>query len=217
MDIKNFNNNFQKLKYYFSRPLKYINIFFSSGKSLLSKPSKLKILQWKKLISIFNEYNCKTLLEFGSGRSTFFFLKNLDNLNEFLSINPNTEIKYTNICREKCHLLDSKKNCKIVNTETKIENIGSKTTINFIYQFSNRYDLVYIDGPSKKMNGSDLIHNILNSSIVSKIFFFDGRHDMVDEVIKMLKKNNILYSLNNSVLLNYTVIKINKFILESHE
>tara|TARA_A100001011_G_C14261603_1_gene822676 strand:- start:1300 stop:1809 length:510 start_codon:yes stop_codon:yes gene_type:complete len=168
----------------------------------------LKILQWKKLISLLNEYNCKTLLEFGSGRSTIFFLKNVDNLNEFLSINPNTEIKFTNICREEYHLLDSKKNCKIVNTETKIENIGSKKTINFIYPFSNKYDLIYIDGPSKKMNGSDLIHNILNGQIVSKIFFFDGRHDMVNEVVEILKKNNILYNLNNSILLNYTIIKI---------
>ena len=58
------------------------------------------------------------------------------------------------------------------------------------------------------MNGSDLIHNILNGSIVSKIFFFDGRHDMVNEVVKILKKNNILYNLNNSILLNYTIIKI---------
>ncbi len=204
MDIENFNNNFSKLKYYFLRPLKYINIFFSR----LSKHSKLKILQWKKLISLLDEYNCKTLLEFGSGRSTIFSLKNVDNLNEFLSINPNTEIKFTDICREKHHLLDSKKNCKIVNTETKIENIGSKKTINFIYPFSNKYDLNYIDGPSKKMNGSDLIHNILNGSIVSKIFFFDGRHDMVNEVVKILKKNNILYNLNNSILLNYTIIKI---------
>ena len=204
MDIENFNNNFSKLKYYFFRPLKYINIFFSR----LSKPSKLKILQWKKLISLLDEYNCKTLLEFGSGRSTIFFLKNVDNLNEFLSINPNTEIKFTDICREKHHLLDSKKNCKIVNTETKIENIGSKKTINFIYPFSNKYDLIYIDGPSKKMNGSDLIHNILNGSIVSKIFFFDGRHNMIDELVKYLKKNNYKYKLTHSVLLNYTVIFI---------
>lgn len=208
MDIENFNNSFSRLKYYFSRPLKYINIFFSR----LSKPSKLKILQWKKLTSLFNEYNCKTLLEFGSGRSKIFFLRNLDNLNEFLSINPNTEIKFTDICREKHHLLDSKKNCKIVNTETKVENIGLKTTINFIYPFSNKYDLIYIDGPSKIMNGSYLIHNILNGSIKSKIFFFDGRHDMVNELVKILKKNKILYNLNNSVLLNYTVIKTKKFI-----
>ena len=118
MDIENFNNNFSKLKYYFFRPLIYINIFFSR----LSKPSKLKILQWKKLISLLNEYNCKTLLEFGSGRSTIFFLKNVDNLNEFLSINPNTEIKFTNICREEYHLLDSKKNCK---SWKKIQNIST--------------------------------------------------------------------------------------------
>ncbi len=204
MDTENFNNIFSKLKYYSNKPLKYINIFFSR----LSEPSKLKIIQWKKLISLFNEYNCKTFLEFGSGRSTIFFLKNLDNLNEYLSINPNTEIKFTDIVREKYQSLDIKRNCKIVSTETKIEDIGSKTMINFIYPFSNKYDLIYIDGPSKKMNGSDLIHNILNGSIVSKIFFFDGRHDMVDEVVKMLKKNNILYKLSNSTLLNYTVIFI---------
>ena len=202
MNLTNFDNNFLKLKYYLFRPLTYINIFFSR----LSKPSKLKILQWKKVISLFNEYNCKTLLEFGSGRSTIFFLRNLDNLNEFLSINPNTEIKFTEIVREKYQALNIKKNCKIVNTETKVENIGSKTTINFIYPFSNKYDLIYIDGPSKKMNGSDLIHNILNGSIVSKIFFFDGRNEMVDEVIKYLKKKNYKYKLTNSNILNYTII-----------
>ena len=204
MDIENFKNKYQKLKYYFFKPLKYVNIFFLK----LSKPSILKILQWKKLISLLNEYNCKNLLEFGSGRSTIFFLKNVDNFNEFLSINPNTEIKFTDICREKYNLLDSKKNCKIVNTETKIENIGSKTTINFIYPFLNRYDLIYIDGPSKKMNGSDLIHNILNGSIVSKIFFFDGRHNMIDELVKYLKINNQQYKLTHSVLFNYTFIVI---------
>ena len=62
------------------------------------------------------------------------------------------------------------------------------------------------------MNGSYLIHNILNGSIKFKIFFFDGRHDMVNELVKILKKNKILYNLNNSVLLNYTVIKTKKFI-----
>ncbi len=203
MDIENFNNVFSKLKYYFFRPLKYVNIFFSR----LSKPSKLKILQWKKLISLFNEYNCKTFLEFGSGRSTIFFLKNLNNFSEFISINPNTEIIFTDIVREKYQSLNIKKNCKIISTDTKISNISSKNAINFNYPFSNKYDLIYIDGPSKKMNGSDLIYNILTGSIQSKIFFFDGRHDMVNEVVKILKRNNILYNLNNSVLLNYTVIK----------
>ena len=128
MNLNNLNNIFTKIKYYFFRPLTYINIFFAR----LSKPSKLKILQWKKVISLFNEYDCKTLLEFGSGRSTIFFIKNLENFNEFLSINPNTEIKFTEIVREKYKSLNIKKNCKIINSETQISNISLKPAVNFL-------------------------------------------------------------------------------------
>jgi len=175
MNLNNLNNIFTKIKYYFFRPLTYINIFFAR----LSKPSKLKILQWKKVISLFNEYDCKTLLEFGSGRSTIFFIKNLENFNEFLSINPNTEIKFTEIVREKYKSLNIKKNCKIINSETQISNISLKPAVNFFtYPFSDNYDLIYID----------------------------GRHNMIDELIKYLKKNNYKYKLTDSGLLNYTII-----------
>ena len=202
MNADNFPDNISKLKYYFFRFLKYINIFFSK----LSKPSKLKILQWKLLISLFNENNCKTFLEFGSGRSTIFFLKNLSNCKEFLSINPINEIKYTNIVREKYKSLNITKSSKIINSEIKIKSFGSKTAIDFIYPFSNMYDLIYIDGPSKKINGSNLIINILNGSIKTKIFFFDGRHDMIDELVKIFKKINYKYKITHWFLLNCTVL-----------
>ena len=118
-----------------------------------------------------------------------------------------TEIKFTEIVREKYKSLNIKKNCKIINSETQISNISLKPAVNFFnYPFSDNYDLIYIDGPSKKINGSDLIYNILNGSIKSKIYFFDGRHNMIDELIKYLKKNNYKYKLTDSGLLNYTII-----------
>ena len=194
-----------KIRYYSLRPLTYIYLYSSR----LSKPGFLEKAQWKVLISIYNKHNCESFLEFGSGRSTIYFVQKTKS-KIFLSINPISEMKYTNIVREKFELLNIKNsNIQIINSDVKKKEINSKTSVNYDFPFLSNYDLIFIDGPSKKINETDLIYNILNGSIKSKIIFIDGRQEMVIEIKALLKKKLIKFEIKDSVLLNYTYFKIN--------
>ena len=198
-------NIFFKIKYYSSRPLTYIYLLSSK----LSKPGFLEKAQWIKLISIYKKHNCESFLEFGSGRSTIYFVQKIKSKN-YLSINPISEIKYTNIVREKFKLLNIKNsNIQIINSDVEKKEINSKKSISYDFPFLNNYDLIFIDGPSKKVNGTDLIYNILNGSIKSKIIFLDGRQEMVFEIKELLTKKLIKFEVKGSALLNYTYFKIN--------
>ena len=198
-------NIFFRIKYYSLRPLTYIHAL--SGK--LSKPGLLKRAQWRQLISIYNKHKCESFLEFGSGRSTIYFVQKIKSKN-FLSINPISEMKYTNIVREKFELLNTKNNnIQIINSDVEKKEINSKKSISYDFPFLNNYDLIFIDGPSKKVNGTDLIYNILNGSIKSKIIFLDGRQEMVVEIKELLTKKLIKFEVKVSILFNYTYFKIN--------
>ena len=196
---------FFKIRYYSLRPLTYIYLLSSK----LSKPGFLEKAQWKVLISIYNKHNCESFLEFGSGRSTIYFVQKIKS-KIFLSINPISEMKYTNIVREKFELLNIKNsNIQIINSDVKKKEINSKISLNYDFPFLSNYDLIFIDGPSKRLNETDLIYNILNGSIKSKIIFIDGRQEMVIEIKALLKKKLIKFEVKDSVLLNYTYFKIN--------
>ena len=68
---------------------------------------------------------------------------------------------------------------------------------------------MYIDGPAKELTyDTNLIHNILSREIKSKIYFFDGRHNVIDIFVVILKNNNIKYHLKHSHLLNYTILEV---------
>ena len=196
---------FFKIRYYSLRPLTYIYLLSSK----LSKSGFLEKAQWKVLISIYNKHNCESFLEFGSGRSTIYFVQKTKS-KIFLSINPISEMKYTNIVREKFELLNIKNsNIQIINSDVKKKEINSKISLNYDFPFLSNYDLIFIDGPSKRLNETYLIYNILNGSIKSKIIFIDGRQEMVIEIKALLKKKLIKFEVKDSVLLNYTYFKIN--------
>ena len=205
MKIKNFSSISDLILYYLSRPLVQVNILID--KLSTTKPHFLKKIQYKIFLSIVKKKNCKTILEFGSGASTFFFLKNFNNL-KFFSVNLLREKKYTDRVRQK--LLEEKYNISglnILDLETNIKKLNNNFAVEFIGNFNTIYDFIYIDGPSK-LEGTNLIYNILNYDVKSLNYFFDGRVNNVNIFISSLKEKKISFNLKSSALLNYSYINI---------
>ena len=205
MNIKNFRNISNLIFYYLSRPLVQVNLLFNKFSS--KKPNILKKVQYKIILSIIKKKNCKRILEFGSGASTLFFLKNLDNIN-FCSVNLMSEKKYTDKVRKilvEENYQISKVN--ILDLETNIKKLNNNLSIEFKGGFDKVYDFIYIDGPSM-LEGTNLIYNILNHDIKSLNYFFDGRVNNVNILISSLKKKKISYNLKSSAILNYSYINI---------
>lgn len=173
-----------------------------------SKPNLLKKFQYLKIKSLCERNNSNTFLEFGSGASTIFFIKNLKKLNELLSVNLLEEKKYTDKVIEKIKIYDSKiKVINILNLKHNKLSINNKETLRYEYDFKRNYDFIYIDGPSNIL-GNNLIYNILNLEIRSSFYFFDGRYEMFTNLLLVLKKKNIEYKVLKSVLLNYYLVEI---------
>lgn len=209
MNPKNFNSFLDRLKYKLLKPINYLN-YINLKDEAIWENSFLKTFQWKTFTNLCIKKNCLKIIEFGSGRSTIFFLENYKNYELFQSVNPKIEEEYTDLVREEIKKKNlNNKNFELLNTEVEKENIEEKNTVNFKYEFETLYDIMYIDGPAKELTyNTNLIHNILSRKIKSKIYFFDGRHNVIDIFVVILKKNNIKYHLKHSHLLNYTIIEI---------
>jgi len=118
------------------------------------------------------------------------------------------EKKYTDRVRQK--LLEEKYNISrlnILDLETNIKKLNNNFAVEFIGNFNTIYDFIYIDGPSK-LEGTNLIYNILNYYVKSLNYFFDGRVNNVNIFISSLKEKKISYNLKSSTILNYSYINI---------
>ena len=209
LNSKNFNTQLGKLKYWLLKPLNYLNRIELKDDKIWKSPF-LKKFQYERFITILKKKNCTKILEFGSGNSTIYILKGYRNYELFQSVNPKEEENYTDLVRKEINKRNlNNKYFNILNVNCEKKYIDQNNTINFNFNFEDMYDIIYIDGPNKKLTyNTSLIHNLLINEIKSKIYFFDGRHYIIDIFIDILKKNNIKYFFEHSQLLNYSIIEI---------
>ena len=123
MNPKNFNSFLDRLKYKLLKPLNYLN-YINLKDDAIWENSFLKKFQWKTFTNLCVKKNCSKIIEFGSGRSTIFFLENYKNYELFQSVNPKIEEEYTDLVREEIKKKNlNNKNFELLNTEVEKEKI----------------------------------------------------------------------------------------------
>ena len=137
-----------------------------------------------EIINLIKKYNIKTIVEIGSGRTTFLF-------NNFTK-NNTLSIEQDNNWIEILKSYNSNWNIE------KGEVISYKNGAKFKGLKSSKMDLLYIDGPYIKMVANTFttkpayydFENILDFKNLPKVILVDGRTDTVDLILKNEKITN---------------------------
>ena len=178
-----FKKNEEKKRIYNLLPNyeKYL-FFLTNGDSIGTKK-----FPWreKDIIFLLNKYKPKNIIELGSGSSTFIFSQYCKEKNsKLLSVDESK--KWLELTKNALNINNLLPNTNIVLKESFIE----KNSKGNSYQITlpKDIDLIYIDGPTDKVDGKrkpnlDIL-KLFNKSIFPKIIAIDVRFKTVLEIFK---------------------------------
>jgi 16S rRNA G966 N2-methylase RsmD len=150
--------------------------------------------QFYKLWSLQNlleQYQPKSILEFGSGSSTLLFAEyTRSHGGSLLSIDEDEKWASNT---SKLLNITSDDNIEVIHRKKVFLSDRKPTEMKYDIEIEKKYDLVFIDGPSFRLNGikqkNTINSNVLELQHLPKIIIIDGRYDTALYLAEKLSDN----------------------------